>query len=103
MILHTKCVAPLRRLPVSRILIFALTSLCFCSGCTALTLEHYTLEQVQTIDSYRIQSVLHCLAMVASDQNSLPTFSVVSQGVTTMTDSGSISSTTEWTRLLNSF
>jgi hypothetical protein len=67
------------------------------AGCTATSLERNTVNQIQTAADYRYQATLHALAMVAADPGTLPSFSLLSNGVTSVSDTGVANSVTTWT------
>jgi hypothetical protein len=66
------------------------------SGCTTVSLEHYTLTQNRTAGEARDRAVLNCLATVAANRNVLPSYSIYSNGVTTVTDAVSLGHTVTW-------
>ncbi len=67
------------------------------AGCTATSLGRNTVNQIQTAADYRSQATLHALAMVAADPGTLPSFSLLSNGVTSVSDTGVANSVTTWT------
>lgn len=73
------------------------------TGCTTVSLERYTLNQVHTSGECRDSTVLNCLAAVAADPDTVPSFALYGDGVTTVQDTIGLSSTTSWTRMVNSF
>lgn len=70
-----------------------------CTGCTTVALNVYTREQIRSSGECRDDAVLNSLAAVAADSDLLPSYGVYSAGVTTFTDSGSISQTVTWAPL----
>ena len=68
--------------------IFALVA---CIGCTSATLENFTLRQIQSNVDNRDEMVMDCLATVAADPNTFPSYSLVPYGITTVTDSFTLS------------
>jgi hypothetical protein len=68
-----------------------------CCGCTTDSLKHYTLTQNRTGGEARDRSVLDCLAAVAANRDILPSFSIYSAGVATVTDSLTLGDTVWWT------
>jgi hypothetical protein len=68
--------------------------LVFGAGCTALSLERHTVNQSQSAADYRYQAALHALAMVAANPGTLPSFALLSSGVTSVSDSGIFNSAT---------
>src|SRR5215472_2343018 len=74
-----------------------------CVGCATVSLEGYTLNQIQSAADYRTQEVLNCLAMVAADPGTVPAFSLLADGTTRIQDMKTASSITLWTRALRSF
>jgi hypothetical protein len=87
---------------MSKLLIVAVGVLAT-AGCTSLSLERHTLNQIQSSAEYRYQETLDCLATVADDGNALPSFALLSSGTAKVTDMASVTSTTAWTRSLGSF
>jgi hypothetical protein len=88
---------------MNKLPIVALAALVASAGCTAFSLERYTLNQIQSTADFRYKAVLNCLAAVAADPNALPSFCILSDGLTRIQDSESLSSTTTWTRAVGSF
>lgn len=79
-------------------------SLAFTSfGCTTMSLERHTLEQIHSAVDCRNQQVLNCLATVAADGDALPSFALLSDGVTRVLDMGTVNANTTWTRAVASF
>lgn len=68
-------------------------------GCTHMSLERNTLNQISTISDLRYQEALDNLAVLASNPASLPFYSVISAGTTQVSDTGQLSSSTMWTRM----
>ena len=66
------------------------------AGCTTVALEHHTVSQSQSATNYRYHAALHCLAMVAADPGTLPSYALLSSGVTAVTDSGVVNPVTAW-------
>ena len=73
------------------------------TGCTTVALERYTLNQIHTSGECRDSTVLNCLTTVAAEPDTLPSFSLYGDGSTTVQDQFALSSTTSWTRAVNSF
>ena len=69
------------------------------AGCTTVSLERYTLLQVHTSGECRDSTVLNCLAAIAANPDTLPSFSLYGDGNTTVQDMISLNSNTSWTRL----
>jgi hypothetical protein len=80
--------------------LFAMLAGCCVAGCTSLSLERQTLAQIQSTVDLRYQMVLQCLASVADNPDTLPSFSILSDGTTRVTDSATLGATTTWTALL---
>jgi len=74
-----------------------------CSGCTTVSLNNYTLDQIHSIEEYRVNTTLDCLASVAASPDTFPSFALLAAGTTHLTDTGSVNSITSWTRLLKGF
>jgi len=72
-------------------------------GCTTVALEQYTLAQIRSLGELRDREVLHCLAQVAANPDTLPSFAISSDGTTRITDSITLSGITTWTRAVNGF
>jgi hypothetical protein len=88
---------------MSKSWMLTLTAIVTSSGCTSMSLERYTINQVASSGECRDKSVLSCLATVAADPDRLPSFALYGDGVTTVQDQVSLSSTTSWTRGVGSF
>ena len=73
------------------------------SGCTTLSLRLYTLNQVRSVEQYRINATLDCLAAVAANPDTLPSFAVLANGATHIQDMGTASSIDLWNRALKGF
>lgn len=67
-------------------------------GCTHMALERKTLNQVGTVSELRYKQVMNNLAVTASEPSSIPFYSLLSGGGTTVTDSGKFGGAVEWTR-----
>jgi len=63
-----------------------LMALAACSGCTTVSLTQYTLDQNLTAGECRDRAVLDCLAAVAANPETLPSYAVYSNGITTLQD-----------------
>ena len=74
-----------------------------CTGCTTMSLRVYTLNQVRSIEEYRINSALDCLASVAASPDTLPSFALLANGTTHIQDMGTANSIALWTRALKGF
>jgi len=81
----------------------ALAFLTACSGCTTLSLEHYTLRQIESGGEYSTDETLACLATVAADPDTLPSFALLADGVTKITDQATASSLAETGRQVYTF
>jgi hypothetical protein len=71
-----------------------------CTGCTMMSLERHTVSQMDSVVGLRYQEALNNLARVACDPWALPNFSSMFDGTITLTDMGSITSTTTWQHIL---
>lgn len=67
-------------------------------GCTHLQLRNNTFHQAQCAHDLQQQQVLDNLAMFVLDPNSVPFFTVVGSGTSSVTDSGSASTSLSWLR-----
>lgn len=67
------------------------------AGCTAMSLERHTVSQSQSAADYRYQATLHALAMVAADPETLPSYAILSNGITAISDQGIANPMTTWT------
>ena len=61
-----------------------------------LALERQTVNQSQTAADYRYQATLHCLATVAAQPDTLPSYALLSNGTTSVTDTGMLSPALAW-------
>jgi hypothetical protein len=66
------------------------------AGCTTLELERQAVNQSQSAADYRYHAALHCLATVAANPNTLPSYALLSNGITTVTDTGVASPLVNW-------
>lgn len=73
--------------------ILGLTACIAANGCTTFALRQYTLNQNRTSGDFRDAAVLECLADVAADPAILPSFSLLTWGATTVTDSFTLAHT----------
>jgi len=67
-------------------------------GCTHLQLRNNTFHQAQCAHDLQQQQVLDNLAMFVVDPNSVPFFTIVGSGTSSVTDSGSASTSLSWLR-----
>jgi hypothetical protein len=74
-----------------------------CCGCTTTSLKMYTLDQIRTVEDYRINAALECLATIAASPDTLPSFALLTNGGTHLQDMGTVMSNTTWTRALHGF
>jgi hypothetical protein len=74
-----------------------------CVGCTTCSLERHTLNQIRTSGDYRSQEVLNCLATVAANPDALPSFALLSEGVTRIQDTETLTSLLTLTRAAGGF
>src|SRR6266852_4779297 len=65
-------------------------------GCTTMSLQSHTVNQSRSATAYRYQAALHSLAMVAADPATLPSYALLSGGTTSISDTGMIMPTSEW-------
>jgi hypothetical protein len=72
-------------------------------GCTTTSLSHYTINQIETASDVRTRETLNCLAAVAANADTLPSFALLSDGAVHVQDQDTFSPTTTWSRLINSF
>jgi hypothetical protein len=75
----------------------------FFGGCTTVSLKDYTLDQINSVEEYRVDATLDCLTTVAAHPDTLPSFGLLASGVTHVQDTGSVNSITTWTRALKGF
>ncbi len=68
------------------------------SGCTHVQLRRNTVNQMSTVHDLQQQQVLDNLAMFVHNRGSYPYFSMVLQGTSTLTDTGSLAVTDGWLR-----
>ncbi len=80
--------------------ILVLTGTIVCSGCTSVSLEQYTLNQIRSGGETRNQSVMNCLAAVAANPDILPPFALYSGGTITVTDTINLGQTITWAPLM---
>jgi hypothetical protein len=66
------------------------------SGCTSVQLRRNTVRQAESLSDIYEQQVLDNLAMFVHDPNSLPYFAFPTQGNSTLTDQGSVTSSFTW-------
>jgi hypothetical protein len=66
-------------------------------GCVTPALEQHAVNQIQTVADFRYEAALHCLAMVADNQGTLPSYALLSNGVSAVSDSGIANATTNAT------
>jgi hypothetical protein len=64
----------------------ALVTLVACGGCTTVSLTEYTILQNRTAGECRDRAVLDCLASVAANPETLPSYALYSNGTMTLTD-----------------
>ena len=74
-----------------------------CGGCTTISLERYTLNQVQSSKEFQIKQVLNALATVAANPDALPSFAVLEDGISRVQDTETLNAITVWTRAVGSF
>ncbi len=73
------------------------------SGCTHAQLRRNTVNQMSTVHDLQQQQMLDNLAMFVQNRAAYPYFSVVTQGTSTLTDTGSLAATNSWSRVGGSF
>jgi len=66
------------------------------SGCTTVSLSQYTLDQNRSSGSCRDEMVLECLATIAANPDTLPSYALYSAGATTVTDTVALGHTVTW-------
>jgi hypothetical protein len=81
---------------MNRIWMPVLLALATCHGCTTVSLTEYTINQNRTAGECRDRAVLDCLASVAANPDSLPSYAVYSNGVTTLQDTVNPGYTATW-------
>jgi hypothetical protein len=86
-----------------RIVVLVLAPAIASTGCTALSLERHTLNQIHSVADYRYREVMHCLAVVAHDPGALPPYGLLSAGTTRIADMETASSATQWSRAVQGF
>jgi hypothetical protein len=72
--------------------------ICLCCGCTGLTLQRYTTNQVATLTDLRFQSVLDNLAAVAANPSTLPSYAPLAEGSAQVSQTVNWDPKTLWTR-----
>jgi hypothetical protein len=75
------------------VVILVLPLLLGSAGCTTLSLARHTVNQSQSATDYRYQAALHALAMVADNPATLPSYALLSGGLTSLTNTGTLSDT----------
>jgi hypothetical protein len=58
------------------------------AGCVTPALERHAVNQIQTVADFRYEAALHCLAMVADNQGTLPSYALLSSGLSSVSDTG---------------
>ncbi|MGH7169971.1 MAG: hypothetical protein ACRELG_06825 [Gemmataceae bacterium] len=81
---------------MKKISLLLMKVLIVCTGCTTVSLEQYTLNQNRSSGDTRDRLILNCLATVAADPNTSPSFAIYTGGVTTITDSVMLGHTITW-------
>jgi hypothetical protein len=66
------------------------------SGCTHMSLERNTLNQIGTLSELRAQEVMNNAAAIAVNPSALPFFSVIRAGSAQVEDTGRIDSRSLW-------
>ena len=66
------------------------------SGCTANALARRTVNQSQSVTSLRYQSALRTLAVVAANRSEMPCYALLTNGITTVTDVGTVNPVSNW-------
>jgi hypothetical protein len=72
------------------------------AGCTTMTLERYTLNQIRSLTDQRYHQTLDCLAAVAAHPDTLPPYCLVTAGNTKISDSATLTPVTVWDHLVPS-
>ena len=88
---------------MTRCLPIVIAGAVLCTGCISTSLKRHTLNQVRSIEDYRTRAVLDCLADMADNPNTLPSYGLLANGVTRVQDTGSASALTLWARALEGF
>jgi len=61
-----------------------------------MSLDRQTVSQIQSASDYRYQATLHALAMVAADPATLPSYALLSSGITSISDTGIVNPVSAW-------
>jgi plastocyanin len=77
------------------LLLFTMLSL-LSAGCITTSLQRHAVDQIASVTDYRYEATLHALAMVAADQGILPSYALISNGATGITDTGIINPVSNW-------
>jgi hypothetical protein len=64
-----------------------------------MALDRYTINQSKSAGDYCYQAALHCLAMVAANPDTLPSYALLSGGISSITDTGTVNPLTLWGKL----
>ena len=72
-------------------LILALAT--FSTGCTTISLQRNTLQQVESLSDLRYQQVLYNLAALHESPAVLPAYAAITAGTTTISDQGTVNPT----------
>jgi hypothetical protein len=78
--------------------VILLAAIVVSAGCTHIQLRRNTVNQMSTVHELQQQQVLDNLAMFVHNRNSYPYFSIVVQGTSTLTDTGTLAVTDAWAR-----
>jgi hypothetical protein len=74
--------------------------ICSCTGCTTLALERHALAQAASTSDVRYYEVMDNLAMIAGNPAALPAYSSIFAGLAQITDTGQLTSTTNWQHVI---
>jgi hypothetical protein len=72
-------------------------------GCTAISLERRTVNQTMSSTDLRYQMVMENLATSAANGGALPSFGIISDGMTTVSDSAKFDASTAWSAKATQF
>ena len=72
-----------------------------CCGCTTMSLEQHSVNQIRSVADYRYRQTLDCLARAAANPASLPPYSLLSAGTAKVADTGTLASATVWQHVVS--
>ena len=85
-----------RGIAMRKALILILTIPFLGTGCTSMSLERHTVSQSQSVSDFRYRAALHTLAMVVADPATLPTYALLSNGITSVANTGVVNPVSLW-------